>query len=48
LTGRVSLNFRPTDRSTIGLFNEYRQNEAGDDISSYEGNRVGLQIGVQF
>ena len=48
LTGRVSLNFRPTDRATIGLFNEYRQNDAGDDISSYEGNRLGLQIGVQF
>ena len=48
LTGRVSLNFRPTDRATIGLFNEYRQNDAGDDISSYEGNRLGLQVGVQF
>jgi hypothetical protein len=48
LTGRVSLNFRPTDRATIGLFNEYRQNDAGDDLSSYEGNRLGLQIGVQF
>ncbi|MES2470102.1 MAG: hypothetical protein V4675_22610 [Verrucomicrobiota bacterium] len=46
--GRATLNFLPTVRSSIGLFYDYRNEEAGAGGFTYEANRIGVQCAVSF
>jgi len=46
--GRATLNFQPTPTSSIGLFYEHRDNDAGENGLTYEGNRIGVQCSLAF
>ena len=46
--GRATLNYVPTVRTSIGLFYEYRNEEAGAGGFTYEANRLGVQCAVSF
>lgn len=47
--GRLGLDYRPNDRSSVGLFYEHRNSDSEREGEfSYRGNRIGIQLAVTF
>lgn len=46
--GRGSLNYQPRANWFMGVFYEYRNNDSNEEIFTYEGNRIGLQVAISF